>query len=1251
MGDKKIDINLSNIIHEYFDSDISKLTKTNVLKIYNDPKININYENITQEQSKKLMKIGSAHRKYPEMKIILHKKKKSETIAEIIDGHVDGQKDGHVDGTNDDQKDLIKYKDFKGDKYVSFQRKAFIDFINNDFYKKIIHETKKNDFKIYQNFVKTYLAYESPYRGLLVYHGLGTGKSATAITTAEGLSENMEITTLLPASLETNFIEEVKRWRKDIFDLDNNNWVFISELEIKNQTEFRKMIYEKYKISLDSLNTIYNSAKRKTKDNIKIGFWKVSDDIDTDIDKIKTISGKIINNGKDTGREAIILSEGEKLQIEIQIDMMIKYRYNFIHYNPFPKVEQSNIKEFLDKEDGNEFLEVDIDIDAKTNNERIVKNLEEKLKFNKKNYYIDSPFYNETIIIDEVHNFVRQIVNKDTGPSRVFYEWIINAKNIKLICLSGTPVINKPSEIAVLFNMIRGLTRTYNFTIISPDNIDINDIFQKCKDIFYKENSPIDQINVYQRAGKICISFMQNTTRFESIMNPDNRVVYTIQYKNHDFDDFMEYIYKGLHELYTDDNIIPSKKTYDNLKEKDKIDIIKGKIVKFNIDGEMIDMIDKKFKGDQNIRFNIFRKLFTIDTKDDTIDLSDNNNFMDYFFENGIDILDRKRVLLKRMLLGLTSYYPIDRSSIVNMPEIILPKNNPSIYSDYLISKNINIELCQMSSKQFDKYYDALLKDKERNMKFNKKNMYDNDKSDYNINTRRICNMVYESGNFRNIGKKDPNYNSEKEKEYNNLYQSGLLRMDYGLESYSPKINRMLQNISQYNGKGDEYSKGKILFYSEFRADSGAEIFELILQANGYTKFDIKDSETKKYRYTFITGTEDVEERKQNLRAYNDRKNRFGEYVQIMIISGAGAEGISLNCVRQVHILEPYWNYIRIDQVLGRAIRMLSHIGNDKDDPLLPPDKRNVEQYLYLSVFPFGDNIESIYNSLKNNKSWSIPTIEGDIEIAQNLLEHHKDAHDILKKINDVKNENFDTTADQKLFNMMEKKYKLSNVITDVIKESAVDCIQNTRDDINIHHNCIGFDDKLIDENSYYPGLSSDKLSILDNRQIKATFSHYIKPDIYIVSALMENRDIYLYYRLKSKDVELDDIRYIKENGNLIGLLDVDMGYYYMYITDSHELDEKMGTKLSVFQKIFIILPSILSEIRQDIFPNIPSLTKEILGYKIKNNITESFYYYPLIVDKPIMRIYDYDTSEWANFNTSTIDPIIIHNKKFYHKL
>ena len=46
----------------------------------------------------------------------------------------------------------------------------------------------------------------------------------------------------------------------------------------------------------------------------------------------------------------------------------------------------------------------------------------------------------------------------------------------------------------------------------------------------------------------------------------------------------------------------------------------------------------------------------------------------------------------------------------------------------------------------------------------------------------------------------------------------------------------------------------------------------------------------------------------------------------------------------------------------------------------------------------------------------------------------------------------------------MERKYRISQTISDIIKESSVDCLQTTRDDINIHHNCLQFDKKLQDE-------------------------------------------------------------------------------------------------------------------------------------------------------------------------------------------
>ena len=467
---KPVEKRLSDIIHIFFDGDLNGLTKEKLKQVYNDPKINVNFENITENDYSLLKGLISSMKKKPNIKRVLQDKPELPTIDEVISKEKDSDKDLVQ----------IEYKDFKGEKYVSFQRKAFIDFINDDFYVKGKKIIRKNDFKIYQNFVKYYLSIESPYRGLLVYHGLGTGKTATAVTTAESLSENMDIFTLLPASLETNFINEVKRWRSDIFDLENNNWVFMTKLEVIDDTNFRKYLVEKYSITVEDLHTIYLQTKRKTDDKIEEGFWKVSDDIENDKDKIKTFDGKI----KNTNKDSILLTEGEKLQIQNQIDMMIKYRYNFIHYNPFPSVKTSSIEEFLESNNDNVFQEIDIDDTAKTNNQKLVKRLESKLKENRKTHLIDSPFYNDTLIIDEVHNFVRQILNKKQGLARVFYEWIINAKNIKLICLSGTPVINKPSEIALLYNMIRGLTKTYNFSIESPENMDRMIYFKNVKIYF-----------------------------------------------------------------------------------------------------------------------------------------------------------------------------------------------------------------------------------------------------------------------------------------------------------------------------------------------------------------------------------------------------------------------------------------------------------------------------------------------------------------------------------------------------------------------------------------------------------------------------------------------------------------------------------------------------------------------------------------------------------------------------------------------
>ena len=56
------------------------------------------------------------------------------------------------------------------------------------------------------------------------------------------------------------------------------------------------------------------------------------------------------------------------------------------------------------------------------------------------------------------------------------------------------------------------------------------------------------------------------------------------------------------------------------------------------------------------------------------------------------------------MLMGLTSYYPIDRSSIVDMPQIKKPFIIDDILKNSPITKSINLVRCPMSQMQFEKY-------------------------------------------------------------------------------------------------------------------------------------------------------------------------------------------------------------------------------------------------------------------------------------------------------------------------------------------------------------------------------------------------------------------------------------------------------------------------------------------------------------------------------------------------------------------
>jgi hypothetical protein len=100
-----------------------------------------------------------------------------------------------------------------------------------------------------------------------------------------------------------------------------------------------------------------------------------------------------------------------------------------------------------------------------------------------------------------------------------------------------------------------------------------------------------------------------------------------------------------------------------------------------------------------------------------------------------------------------------------------------------------------------------------------------------------------------------------------------------------------------------------------------------------------------KYILFFGGSREIIKVKKQEaVNKFISKNNKYGEEIKVFIGTRTVSEGLDFKRIRQVHILEPWYNLSRQEQVIGRAIRNLSHID-------LLPEERNVEIYQYASVF------------------------------------------------------------------------------------------------------------------------------------------------------------------------------------------------------------------------------------------------------------------------------------------------------------
>lgn len=272
----------------------------------------------------------------------------------------------------------------------------------------------------------------------------------------------------------------------------------------------------------------------------------------------------------------------------------------------------------------------------------------------------------------------------------------------------------------------------------------------------------------------------------------------------------------------------------------------------------------------------------------------------DKFVETFIDITYKKKEIIltaknldlfKQYVRGYVSYYKGAPPHVFPRSEIFLVKTKMSDKQQILYKKII---------KRVENVEDI--------------------SNSFLIGTRMVSNITYPNGKTGLAG-------------YRSLRDSDLT-LDK-IKEYSPKFLKIFRKIKK--------CKGTVFVYSNFKEYGGIKPFTRFLEQNGYKDYET-EGEGKK-RFAVWSGDQDPSLKDEIKTIFNNKNNEKGDHIKIICASPSAKEGVSFLRVKQVHIMEPYWNMSRIHQIIGRAIRFCSH----KDVPL---EDQMVEVYIYLAVHP-----------------------------------------------------------------------------------------------------------------------------------------------------------------------------------------------------------------------------------------------------------------------------------------------------------
>jgi superfamily II DNA or RNA helicase len=441
-------------------------------------------------------------------------------------------------------------------------------------------------------------------------------------------------------------------------------------------------------------------------------------------------------------------------------------------------------------------------------------------------------------IIDEVHNFIRNVYSNvsSSGGKRAqnIYDYIIQDKrdnpDTRVVLLSGTPAINNPFELALLFNLLRP-------NIFPKSENEFNHQF--ISTTAYQTMSKNSK-NMFQRRIMGLVSFYIGAT-------PDLYATKTINYVDVPMSDYQQEIYTYYEEI---EEKIAMKARLAGKTGSQMYKSYTRQACNF-----AFPQISQRINGENRPRPNKFR-----------------------ISEREAEKLNEGKEALK---------------------------------AEKDTEKFMNVQQYKKALDTFINSFDEHLQRSDAKDK----------SAGHTIITDVSTFLKKYEGNYEEFHK--------KEEKKSSLYKT--------MHVSSAKMLNIIFNIMK--------SMGPTIVYSNYVLMEGLEIFKIYLKYFGFYNFMKQKTPIKdKIGYVeFHGGIKDVKDRYKGMEAFNKSENKHGEIVKIMLISPAGTEGLNLKNVRQVHIMEPYWNEVRITQMIGRGIRQCSH----KD---LPMEQRHMDVYRYKSI-------------------------------------------------------------------------------------------------------------------------------------------------------------------------------------------------------------------------------------------------------------------------------------------------------------